>query len=392
MERAMLAIKRILDISTLISQRSLLFFGPRQAGKSFYIKHQLPEKPAKTYNLLDSSLLHRLMTQPSRIREELEGEDLRDCLVVIDEVQKCPQLLDEVQLLIEERGIRFLLTGSSARKMRSSSTNLLGGRARYRSFHPLVFPELNASPQGYNLERAMNHGLLPYHYLSKDPTEDLAAYVDKYLTEEIAAEGLSRNIPGFSRFLLVAALANAQLINYSGIASDAAINRQTVQSYFQILQDTLLGFQLEPFTTTIKRKAIATAKFYFFDPGIVKFLREMGPISEGSKDYGDFFEHLIFLELRTYLDYRAPRKKLNFWRSTAGHEVDFIFDKRIAIEVKATKRTSPADFKGLHALKEEGMMESYFLICREDELRLVNGITVYPWRRFLEDLWQDKFV
>jgi predicted AAA+ superfamily ATPase len=388
----MLSIKRILNISTLIAQRPLLLFGPRQAGKSFYISRQLPEEPAKIYNLLDSGLLHRFLAQPERMRQELEGEGLRDCLVVIDEVQKCPQLLDEVQLLIEERGIRFLLTGSSARKMRASSTNLLGGRARYRAFHPLVYPELASSAQGYNLERAMNHGLLPYHYLSDDPSEDLAAYVDKYLTEEIAAEGLSRNIQGFSRFLQVAALANAQLINYSAIASDAAVNRQTVQGYFQILQDTLLGFQLEPFTQTIKRKAIATAKFYFFDTGVVRFLREMAEISEGSKDFGDFFEHLIFLELRAYLDYRAPRKKLHFWRSTAGHEVDFIFDKRIGLEVKATKHTGLSDFKGLKALQEEGIIEAYFLVCREDNLRIINGITVYPWRRFLDDLWQDKFI
>ncbi len=382
---------RILDLSSLVQERSLFLFGPRQTGKSSYLRHQLTEIPKKIYNLLDQSLLQRLHTNPSHIRQEIEAENIRDALVVIDEVQKCIPLLNEIHLMIEERGLRFLMTGSSARTLRKAGVNLLGGRARHRSFHPLLYIELRDTAVGYDLKRAMNHGLLPFHYLSTDPQEDLRAYVGRYLTEEIAAEGMARNIPTFSRFLQVAATANAQLINYSSLASDAQVARQTVQHYFDILKETFLGFELEPFSRTVKRKSIVTSKFYFFDPGIVRMLREIPIISENSKDFGDFFEHILFLELQAYIDYRAPGKRLQYWRSKSGFEVDFIFDQQIAIEVKASKKIQSSDMKGLKALREEDLMTRYIIVCQEPTLRLVDGIYIYPWQRFLDELWSGSF-
>lgn len=211
------------------------------------------------------------MTDPSIVRQELEARDLYDCVVCIDEIQKCPRLLDEVQLLIDERKIKFLLTGSSARKIKKNGTNLLGGRASFRNIHPFVYPEIRAVD--LSLERIFQSGLLPPHYLSENPAEGLRAYVDLYLREEIAAEGLSRNLPAFSRFLQVAAVSNTRIINYTNIGNDAGVPRQTVKLWFQILLDTLLGFELQPFTKTVKRKTLETAKFYVFDTGIVCILR-----------------------------------------------------------------------------------------------------------------------
>jgi predicted AAA+ superfamily ATPase len=383
-------INRIIKVADLLEERSLFLFGPRQSGKTSYIKHQLSLDAVKTYNLLDQGLYQRILRDPTLIRQELTALAPAGGLVVIDEIQKCPELLDEVHLMIEEMNIRFLMTGSSARKLKRIGTNLLGGRARYRSFHPFVYPELKE--KSFDLDRAINHGLVPYHYLSTNPEEDLQAYVGRYLTEEIAAEGLARSVTQFARFLQVAGTANAQLINYSSIANDAGVTRQTVQAYFDILRDTLLGYTLEPFTKTVKRKAITTGKFYFFDTGIVRVLKEIKVIPRGTKDFGDAFEHFLFLELRAFLDYMQPHGSLNFWRSKAGHEVDFILNKTVAIECKVSRNLGSEDFKGLRALKEEGMMKRYLLVCMEETKRVLDGITVYPWRDFLDDLWQGHLM
>lgn len=323
-------------------------FGPRQTGKSSYVREELKGEISLGFNLLERGLSLRLLADPTLIRQEIEQRQLRNALVCIDEIQKLPELLDEVQWLIEERGIRFLLTGSSARKLRRQGTNLLGGRARDRGLHPLVSAEIGL--ESFDLLRALNHGLLPFHYLSQDPTEDLHAYVGRYLSEEIAAEGVSRNIPAFSRFLQVAAQSNGQLINYTTLGRDAQVARQTVQQWFQVLQETLLGFQLEPFTRTSKRKAIETSKFYFFDTGVVRALRNLPPIAPQSREFGDFFEQFIFMELRAWVDYCAPRTPLGFWRSTSKFEVDFVLGEQVAIEVKVSSRISAEQMKGLKAL------------------------------------------
>jgi uncharacterized protein len=355
------------------------------------IREELGDAPALVYNLLDRGLLLRLLADPTLIRREVEARGLRECLVVVDEVQKCPALLDEAQLMIEEWGIRFLMTGSSARKLKASGTNLLGGRARTRSLHPFVYAEVEG--EGFSLARALSRGMIPPHYLSESFDEDLAAYVDTYLKEEIAAEGLSRNLPSFARFLQVAASTNARMINYTNVASDAQVPRQTVKQWYQILIDTLLGFELAPYAGSVKRKAIETAKFYLFDPGVVRTLRRLPVIAPESADFGEFFEHFIFLELRAWMDYRRPRGDLAYWRSRSGYEVDFILDGEVAVEVKAAAIAQERHAAGLRALKDEGKLRRFILVCREERPGMLDGgIEVLPWREFLERLWSDTIL
>lgn len=383
-------LKRVLDISTLLEDKSVFLFGPRQTGKSSYIANQLSERPALVYNLLDRGLLLRLMADPTAMRQEILARNLRSSLVCIDEVQKLPELLDEVHLLIEERRIRFLLTGSSARKLRRSGTNLLGGRGRDRVMHPFVYPEVR--DHDFSLERMMYAGLIPPHFLSRNPDEDLAAYVDRYLTEEIAAEGAARNLPAFARFLQTAATMNTRMLNYTNVANDAQVPRQTVQQWFQVLQDTLVAFELAPFTKTVKRKAIGTPKLYFFDPGVVRSLRRLPRISPASADFGEFFEHFIVLEVRAWVDYRSPRSTLHYWRSTSGYEVDLVLAGSVAIEVKATERPQERDLRSLRAIREEKGVRRAILVCRESRPRMTGGIEVMPWTSFLETMWADKLL
>ncbi len=384
----MVYVQRMLELSRLLLENTVFLFGPRQTGKSTYVREQLGKDVALTFNLLDHGLLLRLLADPTEMRQQIAALNLKNTVVCIDEIQKCPELLDEVQLLIEERGIRFLLTGSSARKLRRAGTNLLGGRGRDRRMHPFVYREVKE--HGFSLERAMNSGLIPSHYFSSDPEEALDAYVSRYLTEEIAAEGIARNIPAFARFLQVAATANAQLVNAASIGSDAQVSRQTVQNYFQVLKDTLLGFNLEPYCKTVKRKAIGTPKFYFFDLGVVRALRRLKQITPANTEYGEFFEHFIFLELRAWIDITHPRMPLHYWRSKSGFEVDFILDESTAIETKTTTHVTERHLNGLKALDEEGAMKRLILVCREAAPRKIDRIEILPWQMFLDELWATE--
>lgn len=382
--------QRSLDLSAALAQKSIFLFGPRQTGKSSYVREQLKPAPTLSYNLLDGGLRLRLLADPTFMRQEIEARNLRDCVVFIDEIQKCPELLDEVHLLIEERDIRFLLTGSSARKLKRSGTNLLGGRARTKYLHPFVYPEV--AEDNDLLERVMSCGLLPPHYLSEAPDEDLRSYVDTYLSEEIAAEGQARNLPAFARFLQTAATLNAKMINYTNVANDAQVPRPTVRLWFQILVDTMLGYELAPYTTTIKRKAIETAKFYFFDTAVVRTLRRLPPVLPESTDFGEFFEQYFFMELKAWIDYRMPGAHLSYWRSLSGYEVDFVIDDDVAIEVKAATIIHDKHLSGLRALREEGRIKRFILVCREERPRKIDGIEILPWRGFLERLWADDIV
>ena len=368
----------------------MFLFGPRQTGKSSYLKEQMQTQPKLVYNLLDRGLLLRLTADPTLVRQEILARGLADCIVCIDEIQKCPELLDEVHLLIEDRRIRFLLTGSSARKLRRSGTNLLGGRGRDRVMHPFVYPEVRE--HGFTLERAMWSGLLPPHFLSRDPEEDLAAYVDRYLTEEIAAEGFARNLPAFARFLQTASTANGRIVSYTNVASDAQVPRQTVQQWFQILRDTLIAFELPAYTATVKRKAIGAPKLYFFDLGVVRALRRLPRVAPESSDFGELFEHFIFLEVRAWIDYRRPRTSLHYWRSTSGFEVDLVIGGTTAVEVKAAGIMHARHLKGLAAIREEKGIKRCILVCREPRPRVVDGVEVMPWEHFLDVLWSDQVL
>lgn len=262
---------------------------------------------------------------------------------------------------------------------------MLGGRAWTRHLHPFSSAELGGK---FDLVKAVNHGLLPSVYFSTSAEDDLRAYVGTYLREEIAAEGLTRNIPAFSRFLEIAALCNGQLLNYSKISNDAQVARSTVQEYSQILKDTLIVYELTPWKQSIKRKPLSTAKFYFFDCGVVRHLQKRFSVNPGAPEFGELLEieTFIFHELVTYCDYEGS-PVLNYWRSKSGFEVDFILKSKTAIEVKASKPIGPQDLKGLKMLKEEGNLKKYILVCMEKEPRNVDGFQILPVDIFLKRLW-----
>lgn len=368
---------RVLDLNRLVAKKSHFLFGPRQTGKTSLIRNTL--RTDYLFNLLESDTYLNLSREPQRLRQEVVKPAT---LVVIDEIQKLPGLLDEVQWLIEERGCRFLLTGSSARKLRRGGVNLLGGRARSRTLHPLVAAELG----DFDLNQALGRGTLPAIYLSDSPRQDLKSYAGDYLREEIAHEGLTRNVPAFSRFLEVAALCNGRMLNYSQIASDAQVAHTTVHEYFAILRDTLIGYDLPAWQTTKTRRPVTTAKFYLFDVGVVRHLQGRGRLDERAADFGDAFETYLFHELRAWVDYRGEGS-LHYWRTTSGFEVDFILNESVAIEAKAKRLVPDRDLKGLRAMREEGRMKRSILVSLEPRPRLVDGVEILPWREFLARLW-----
>ena len=375
-------IPRLLNVAEMLRQRSCFLFGPRQTGKSTLIRQQLATLP--TYNLLDEALFVRLLRHPGLIREALTPETEA---VVIDEIQRLPALLNEVHLMIEEHGVRFFLTGSSARSLRRKGVNLLGGRARAHTLHPFVRRELGAR---FDLARALEFGLLPGIYFSDAPTEDLAAYAGNYVREEVAAEALVRNIGAFGRFLTVAALAHGKMVNFVNLASDSQVPPSTVREYYAILKDTFIAHELPAFAETAKRKAITTAKYYLFDIGLARHLQGRAGLAPGTPEYGSAFESYVFQEIKAYCDYhwlQTPR----YWRSKSGFEVDFVFE-RVAVETKAKAVVGARDLRGLRALREEGVFEHYILASMEPRVRLVDGIRILPWQVFIDELWDGALA
>jgi len=374
-------VRRALDLGALVAKKSHFLLGPRQTGKTTLLRRALPE--ARVYDLLDAGMYLALSHRPSRLAEELGPKDK---VVVIDEIQRLPELLNEVHRLIEERGVRFLLTGSSARKLRRGGVNLLGGRARTMHLHPLTCRELGAQ---FDLRRALTHGLLPSIYFSDNPRADLQAYMGSYLQQEILAEGATRNLPAFSRFLHVAALCNGTIVNFTNVANDARVARTTIYEYFGILQDTLLLQELPAWRKTRKRKPLVSSKYYFFDVGVATALqgREARP---GTPEFGASFETYLMHELTSYRDYKSG-EPLSYWRSTSGFEVDFILGDHTAIEVKARENVTPQDLKSLRALAEEKNLKRYLCVSLEPRRRQVEGVVILPYRQFLEALWDGEF-
>lgn len=375
-------IERVLDLPGLVQKKSHFLFGPRQTGKSFLIRHALPG--ARVYDLLDHATYLALGQRPQRIAEELTATDR---VVVIDEIQRLPGLLNEVHRLIEQRGIKFLLTGSSARTLRRGGVNLLGGRARVKHLHPLIARELG---RHFDLTRAVERGTLPSIYLSDDPEADLAAYAGVYLQQEIVAEAATRNIPAFSRFLRVAAHCNGTIVNFTNVANDAQVPRTTVYEYFAILKDTLILHELPAWRKSRKRKPLASSKFYFFDIGVAATLqgRRIGP---RTPEFGAGVETYLMHELMAYRDY-VSGEPLSYWRSTSGFEVDFILGDHTAIEVKAKETVSPQDVKSLRAIADERKLKHYVCVSLEPRPRRVEGIALMPVREFLEALWSGEYA
>ena len=375
-------VDRILDLPALLNKKSHFIFGPRQTGKTFLIQHTL--KDVRVYDLLDTSVYLALSQNPGRIAQEITSKDR---IVVIDEIQRLTDLLNEVHRLIEERGVRFLLTGSSARKLRRGGVNLLGGRARTKYLHPLTYIELG---ERFDLNRAMERGLLPSIYFSDDARADLKAYAGSYLQQEIVAEGATRNIPAFSRFLRVAAFCNGTIVNFTKVANDAQVARTTVYEYFEILKDTLVLYELPAWRKTKKRKPLASSKYYFFDVGVVSSLQGR-EFRTGTPEFGEAFETYFMHELVSYSDY-VSGESLSYWRSTTGFEVDFIIGDHTAVEVKSKENISPQDIKSLQALAEEKKLKRYLCVSLEPRLRRFGGVTVLPFRKFLDALWSGEYA
>jgi len=287
-------IPRTLSLPALVARKSHFLFGPRQTGKTFLVRQSLPD--ARYYDLLESSVYLALSRNPGLLAQEMAADPKKP--VVIDEIQRLPELLNEVHRLIED-GARFVLAGSSARKLRRGGVNLLGGRARVLSLHPLTSHELG---ECFDLDTALTRGTLPAIYFSDDPRADLDAYTGLYLQQEVAAEGATRNVPAFSRFLRAAALCNATIVNFTNVANDAQVARTTVHEYFQILQDTLVVHELPAWRRSLERKPIASSKYYFFDVGVAGALQER-EVRPGTREYGEALETWLLHELVSWRDY-----------------------------------------------------------------------------------------
>ena len=383
--------KRILDLS-LSDQETCFLWGPRQTGKSTLLRQLFPG--AKTYDLLLSREYQRLVRNPGILREECLADDtLRQTKappVIIDEVQKVPGLLDEVHWLIENAGIRFVLCGSSARKVKRGQANLLGGRAVRYELHPLVFPEVT----GFSLTEALNRGLLPRHYRSPHANRLMQSYVGDYLREEIAAEALTRNIPAFGRFLEVAAMTNGEMVNYANIASECGVSAPTVKEYFQIIEDTLIGKTLPAFRRRPKRRLMGAAKFYFFDIGIVAHLTRRSQVLPGSELFGKAFEHFIWMELMAHSGYSEKNYQISYWRTSSGLEVDFVLGEcETAVEVKSSQMVTDNHLKGLRAFKEDHPARRFIVVSMDPKpRRTADGIDILPWSEFLNRLWGNEIL
>jgi len=374
--------KRLFELH-LPHGKSAFLWGPRKVGKTYWISHTLPG--AEIIDLLKTDTLAEYISRPALLRERYQNHK---GLIVIDEVQKIPPILDEVHWLIENKGMSFLLTGSSARKVRRGHANLLGGRAWRRTMNPLSYMEVT----DFNLERIMVSGLLPPHYLSINPVEDLRSYIADYLKEEIIAEALTQNIPAFNEFLRVAAITSSELINYVNIARETGVSHKVVRTYFDILEDTYLGFRIPPWKKSKNRRMITTEKFYLFDVGVANYLARRQP-KIGSQEFGKAFEHYILMELKAYQSYRNPDMPVTFWRTSTGREVDFILgDKELAIEIKGSSRIHEGDIGALQALLEDGPVKKCCIVCLEKQPRqLTKNIEAIPWQMFIERLWYGEF-
>ena len=362
---------------------TFFLWGPRQAGKTTLLKATYPD--ALWIDFLKAEEYRRYLQHPELLRGELAVRtSVRQ--VVIDEVQKVPAILDEAHWLLENRGVQFALCGSSARKVKRGKANLLGGRGMRYELHGLTAQEIGSE---FDLTRILNHGYLPRMYLSNRPERLLNGYVADYLKEEVAAEGLVRNLPVYSEFLNVAALSDTELVNFSTIARECGVSSHTIQAYFGILGDTLLGRWLPAYTKRPKRRVIAAPKFYFSDVGVVNFLARRGVLRPGSELYGKAFENWVFHELCARNDYSEAFARLSYWRLAGGIEVDFIVNNmQLAVEAKATARVTADHLKGLRALlQDQPRAQQRMVVCLEPRARKTeDGILILPASEFCDQL------
>ena len=370
---------------------TFFLWGPRQAGKSTLLRRRYPD--ARLVDLLKTDDFRRYATRPELLRQEIEAEGpAPGRQIVIDEVQRVPALLDEVHWLIENRGLRFAMCGSSARKVRRGAANLLGGRALRYELRGLTSEELGSA---FDLDRMLNHGYLPRAYEAARPRRLLDSYVADYLREEIAAEGLVRNLPAFSAFLDAAALGDGEIVNFTNIARECGVSGNAVRGYFDILEDTLLARWLPAYRRRPKRRVIGKPKFYFADVGVVNRLARRGEISPGAELYGKAFENWVFHELSAFVSYRELDARLSYWRLPSGIEVDFLLgDVDLAVEAKSTAAITRNHLKGLRALAGEYPgVGRRVVVCTEPRARRTDdGIDIIPAGEFARRLWAGELA
>ena len=365
---------------------SLFLWGARQTGKSTLLKALFPN--ALWFDLLLSSQYEKLAKNIGVFRETILA-NLSSSPVIIDEVQRIPALLNEVHWLISNHNVRFIMSGSCPRKIIRSGANLLGGRALRYELYPLISQEI----PGFDLLKALNNGLLPKHYDSKNPQRLISSYIGSYLRDEIAAEAKIRNVSSFSRFLEIAALTNGEIVNYTNIASDCGVSLPTIKEYFQILEDTLIGRFLPSFQKKPKRRVISAPKFYLFDVGIANYLISRGKIEKGTEAFGKAFEHFIYQEIYAHSKYSDLNYSISYWRTSSQLEIDFVLgDHEVAIEVKSTDLANSRHLKGLRAFSQDYEVQKLILISNDPLPRLVDGILILPWQEFLKRLWAGDLM
>ena len=375
--------KRICKIDSQIED-SIFLFGARQTGKSTILRETFPNNIY--IDLLNTELKSRFQRRPTLLYEMLSNE-ADGTLVIIDEIPEAPELLNEVHRLISEKNMVFILCGSSARKLKRKGYNTLGGRA----YPVYLFPFVSAEIPNFDIDHAVNYGMLPPHYLAKNPQRRLSAYIDVYLKEEIKEEALVRNLNAFQRFLEIAALTDGEMVNNKNIAQDCGVSANTVNSYFDILEDTLIGFRVPAYTKTIKRRLFQTPRFYYFDVGIVNHLLHRTNLVRGTAEYGHAFEHLVIQELYAWISYTESQEKLSYWHTHSGFEVDAIIgDARVAIEIKSVEEVLPRHLKGLKAFSEDYPNARTIIVSLDPINRKVGNIECLYLMDFFKKLWNGE--
>ena len=377
-------IQRYCKLFDEIEDGSVFLFGARQTGKSTFLVQQFGN--AITFDLLDGELKRRFRVRPSLLFELLQDKP-EGTIVVIDEIPEVPELLNEVHRLIQQKRLRFILCGSSARKLKRKGYNTLGGRAFPCYFYPFVSAEI----PDLDLEKALLHGMLPPVYLAKNSKRVLSGYIDVYLKEEIEEEALSRNLETFIRFMNVAALTSGEMVNYSNIASDCGVSAKTVKEYFSILEDTLVGYMVPAYTKAVKRKVSQSPKFYYFDVGVYNYLMNRTSLPQGTPEYGHAFEHFVVQEIRAYLGYTHNEKKLSYWHTYSNKEIDVVIgDAEFGIEIKSTDEIQPKHLGNFKDYYDE-FPESRCIMVSRDKLSRRNGnIEILYVFDFLKMLWSGQ--
>ena len=373
-------------------RETFFLWGPRQTGKSTLLREAYGDRRCLWIDLLKSEEYRRYLARPELLRQEAGSlSPAGDRQIVIDEIQKVPALLNEIHWLIENRGLHFALCGSSARKVKKGAANLLGGRAVRYELHGISACELAES---FDLDRLLNRGYLPRIYGARQPNRLLDAYIADYLKEEVAAEGLVRNLPAFSNFLDAASFSDGEIVNFTNIAQETHVSSHTVKSYFEILTDTLLGRWLPAYRKRAKRRVIGAPKFYFADVGLVNRLGRRGELRPGSELYGKAFENWVYHELAAGIDYMEKDTELTYWRLAGGTEVDFVIgDMELAIEAKSGDNITNNHLKGLRQLARDHPGVSRIVVCREPRPRRTDDcIDLLPFGVFVERLWNGELL